>query len=517
MSTIIQSPTWQDIFDMITDHDVEQMKYQGLDLRSYNQVSALGHKIYYYLGYKLMPLGAPWSDDRIATFNNWLINGVPRDADHQAQIAAERLATLAESGKRIRKDINHLNDSEKQKLKDAFQGLMDRDPNTESEYDPNALCYFSVAGKHWYPVPTFCQHHIYGFLPWHRWQMLDFENALRSVQGCEDVTLPYWDIETGEFPQLFREAPFKEYTFPIDVYPYFYNPPIGIGRKGTTTQRNASFQGSAMVNKCIANARTAPKFSEYNGITDYKYNSTQHLIRAHDFGHNGSGKTMANQDIAAFDPMFWFFHCDWDRLWWEWQVSRNATDLESFKKTLEDGDNQRWLVDPEMSISDPFGKTNSDSIDLNKLGIAYASPKSAPPEIEKSALPLAMGPSWRDRNDGHSASAAFSIEKQNLNRVSLRVKGVNRIKIPGSFWVVLYLGDEEVGRDAFFQSTFSGNCENCVAQARVDFDFIFDRSLLTDADGNPKEIKVEVINIVTDQVMPFDAIGKPTINIRMLH
>ena len=77
MSEVIQNPTWDDISAMITDTDVNAMKAQGLDLRSYEQVSALAHKIYYYVAYKLMPKKPfePWSDEMIATYNNWLING----------------------------------------------------------------------------------------------------------------------------------------------------------------------------------------------------------------------------------------------------------------------------------------------------------------------------------------------------------------------------------------------------------------------------------------------------------
>lgn len=543
MSGVIQHPTWLDIYAMFTGSDIFHMKNHGLDLSSYEQVYALAHKIYYYLGYKLMPLKydghtAPWSDDQIATYNNWLIDGRPQDEAHRAQIAAEKEAVVAQAGHRVRKDINSLDKAEIAKLKAAFKGLMDRDPKSESEYDPDAKCYFSLAAKHWFPVPTYCQHHIYGFISWHRWQMLDFEDALRSVPGCEDVTLPYWNIETGKFPSLISEAPFKEYKFPISVYPTYYDPKDGPGHQGKTTERWPQFMQAkgklkwinayrANVNIWISHARTAPTFAAFNGLTGYlwkrpkskppKYDTKGAIIRAHDYGHVGSGPTMANQDIAAFDPMFWFFHCNWDRLWWEWQVARHATTLEGFKKTLgkSEDDDQRWLIDPQMSISDPFCKSNSDGIDLTKLGIAYASP--APVKSPVTERAIAMAPSWRNPNDGQSTRSTFTIAKHNLDRVSLRVKGVNRIQISGSFWVVLYLGGEEVGRDAFFQSTFSGDCENCVQQARVDFDFVFDRSHLTDADGNPKEIKVEVINAITDEVMPFDKIGNPTINIRMLH
>ncbi|CAN0484927.1 unnamed protein product, partial [Laminaria digitata] len=374
---VIQHPTWQDISTMITDYDVQEMREQGLDLRDYDQVSKLAHKIYYYVGYRVMPPGG-WSDDYIATYNNWLLDGMPRDDQHRAAIASAKKKKEAAAGTRVRKDIESLTSDEVEKLKSAFEWLMSRDPKDESEYDPDAICYFSLAAKHWYPVPTYCQHHIYGYLPWHRWQMLDFENALRKAPGCEGVTLPYWDIETGKFPTLINEAPFRNYTFPMDVYPSYYTPPGPepvVGRKGTTTERHAAFQGSANVNKAIANARTAPTFDKYNGIADYQYDSSDHIIRAHDRGHVGSGPTLANQDIASFEPMFWFFHCNWDRLWWEWQIGRKATDLTGFKKVLAKNDDQRWLLDPQMSVSDPFGRRNAEAIDSLAIGVSYAPPK----------------------------------------------------------------------------------------------------------------------------------------------
>lgn len=524
-SQIIQNPTWEDISNLISDFSVEQMKKQGLDLRDYNQVSAMAHKIYYYLAYKIMPLGAPWSDEKIATYNNWLINGCPKDAAHQAEIEAERSKAIDKAASRVRKDVENLNEKEKALLIRAFEGLLAQDPKNATDYDPNKICYFTLAAKHWFPAPTFCQHHIYSFLSWHRYQILDFENALRTIPGCEKVTLPYWNIETGKFPEFLQKAPFANYTFPIDVYPDYYKPNTDIGKKGTRTQRYKQFEvGKNEVNVCIQNAKTTVKWNRYNGMMkgyqfefEPKYDTTWAIMRAHDLGHVKTGLTMANQDIAAFDPIFWFFHCNWDRLWWEWQISRNATDLDGFEATLSKEDDQRWLIDPQMSVSDPFGQHNYDSIDLLKLGILYDKPAPHENLLLKDALPLAMGPSWRDKTTGSSNKNAFTISKENINKVSLRVKGVNRICIPGSFHVVLYVGGTEIGRDAFFQSTFSGNCENCVNQAKIDFDFIFDRSLLSDEDGNPKEIKVEIINAVNNQVHEFEEIGNPTINIRMLH
>jgi len=44
-------------------------------------------------------------------------------------------------------------------------------------------------------------------------------------------------------------------------------------------------------------------------------------------GHNSIGLTVQDPSVAAFDPVFWFFHANWDRVYWKWQTSMKATDL----------------------------------------------------------------------------------------------------------------------------------------------------------------------------------------------
>lgn len=39
----------------------------------------------------------------------------------------------------------------------------------------------------------YCNHGNVLFPTWHRAYILRFEDALRSVPGCEEVTLPFWD------------------------------------------------------------------------------------------------------------------------------------------------------------------------------------------------------------------------------------------------------------------------------------------------------------------------------------
>ena len=44
----------------------------------------------------------------------------------------------------------------------------------------------------------YCNHGNVLFPTWHRAYLLRLEDALRSIPGCEDVTLPFWDETSDE-------------------------------------------------------------------------------------------------------------------------------------------------------------------------------------------------------------------------------------------------------------------------------------------------------------------------------
>jgi tyrosinase len=79
----------------------------------------------------------------------------------------------------------------------AWQGIKALSPE-----DPNS--FFMIGGYHGEPFRGagwgngawwggYCNHGNVLFPTWHRVYLLRLENALRSVAGCEDVTLPFWD------------------------------------------------------------------------------------------------------------------------------------------------------------------------------------------------------------------------------------------------------------------------------------------------------------------------------------
>jgi tyrosinase len=83
----------------------------------------------------------------------------------------------------------------------AWKGIQEIDPS-----DPRS--YFVLAGYHGEPFRGagwgssaywggYCNHGNILFPTWHRVYLLKLEDALRSIPGCEEVTLPFWD-ETSD-------------------------------------------------------------------------------------------------------------------------------------------------------------------------------------------------------------------------------------------------------------------------------------------------------------------------------
>ena len=242
-------------------------------------------------------------------------------------------------------------------LKTAYLGLMAKDP---SEADS----YYALAGLHGLPE-AWCAHHIDQYNPWHRVFLKMFEDALRSIPGCGAVTLPYWDVLSPR-PDWMLEAPFDSYVLPKD--PGATAKPPRPGKYfpyATSHYDEAEFQellAGFGVAADIATSKTQSMWGAYNTGGYQKFS-----IQAHDGGHSSIGSTMARQEVAAFDPHFWLFHCNLDRLWWRWQEAVGATTLKGFKSTVT-GD-QTWLDGPApLNGLEPFKTSSAESLDL---GIAY--------------------------------------------------------------------------------------------------------------------------------------------------
>jgi tyrosinase len=180
---VVADPTYMaDIRFFFRPMDVDHMAAKGLDLGTYHGVKRNALLI---LGETAPPEGdmppdaaGKWSMARWQTFHRWIANGCPQGAA-TPQPGDGAGAPAA----RVRKDVAALDDAEVATLKKAFTGLMARDPSHPDSY-------FAIAGQHGLPT-LWCVHHEDRFNPWHRVYLRQFEDALRSVDGCADVTIPY--------------------------------------------------------------------------------------------------------------------------------------------------------------------------------------------------------------------------------------------------------------------------------------------------------------------------------------
>jgi hypothetical protein len=226
-----------------------------------------------------------------------------------------------------------------------------------------------------------------------------------------------------------------------------------------------------------------------NGYQDFS-------IQAHDGGHGSIGPTMNNQDVASYDPVFWFFHCNLDRLWLSWQTKVNATTLDGFRTTLSP-DHTDWLAPPFNAIP-PFEQTADQSIDY---GISY------------DKLELGDGGAMLENTVGSvDATRSFSIKRS--SPVSVRVKDIDRLAIPGSFEIHLLADGEPIAQRFFFQPTSPRDCAGCRKNALINIDFRIDQDKILD-----RKLSVE-IHVPGQEEMgtafPLSQAGNPSVNARLL-
>jgi hypothetical protein len=522
---IITKPTWYDnISYFFTPEEIAATKQQHrIHLGAYDDVVQHSNKIIQLATENKSPSTIEaWNDHKIQNFKAWKRSGYTVGTLAKRQLQKGTAQLDGNNELRIRKNLTELNEGEIEKLKKAFKGIQARDTDPEAKNS-----YFTLAGMHWYPsyksdkwnnqaAGLYCHHHIPRYNPWHRAYMYEFENALRSVEGCEDVTLPYWDFEeVSSFPALLEMNTFKSYKLPFDIITEeeeariikylkkekktkkYIEEYIKLYKKGGETGRNPAnlilkFYKIRVLNK-IQRARKAKNWENFHGFKK----SGGAIIGGHDAGHNSIGKTMNNQDFSAFDPIFWFFHCNWDRLWWKWQDDRGAKNLEGLKQQIHASNSRAIFEDNLLQTLPPFNLRTTDVVDsVNQLGVDYKHPIGT---TDEEVAPLMLGSTYK------KAELEFDTEN-----VSIRVKGVNRLHIPGSFWVILKGDEEAIDHLGFFQPNQVGLCENCVNNAIVNFDFVVP---LSDIKG--KKLSIQITS--ADETEDFsDALEDITINARLL-
>lgn len=263
-----------------------------------------------------MPFGLPpVKPEDIDFIQSWIDAGLPDAEMSEAEIATHSVITgsfevfngettertssvlLNQTGAvradtnqpRIRKNINRIPSGELENYKHAISKIKSLPAHDRRSFD-----YW--AGIH----ANHCRHGTQLFLPWHRAYLIEFENVLREF--VPSVTIPYWDwINDRKLPSAF--------TIDANSNPLF-----------DETRNPGSIPESYIpTKKEWDDVQDAPNWDIYGGG---KFKSGENEYKTHNPMHNwvgGSNGNMTFRPTAAFDPIFWSFHCAVDRQWDLWQ------------------------------------------------------------------------------------------------------------------------------------------------------------------------------------------------------
>ena len=113
-----------------------------------------------------------------------------------------------------------------------------------------------------------------------------------------------------------------------------------------------------------------------------------------------------------------------------------------------------------------------------------------------------------------SVDAAHSFTIERSAPVSVRVKGIERLSIPGTFVVKLLADGEQIAQRAFFQPKSPRDCATCSENALINLDFRIDQEKLLD-----RKLSIEIEVPGQEEIgarFPLSQVGNPTINARLL-
>ena len=192
----------------------------------------------------------------------------------------------------------------------------------------------------------------YGFLPWHRYFLLEIEKRLQAyVPG---VMLPYWDwtdpvggtvlipeflgpngdpasndeVREGYFA---ADAPGNPLLNPTPLPAWWpasltgWRLPTAFGVNAGPLRRSLDPIGSLPGAASIRNALDKTTYHEFQRAVE-SGGGVAPFHQMHNGLHGWVGGQMATLATSPFDPLFYLHHCNIDRLWAMWQMDGHATD-----------------------------------------------------------------------------------------------------------------------------------------------------------------------------------------------
>ncbi|MGH3827985.1 MAG: tyrosinase family protein [Pseudonocardiaceae bacterium] len=206
---------------------------------------------------------------------------------------------------------------------------------------------------------------------------------------------------------------------------------------------------------------------------------------------------MGENNTAGMDPIFFFHHCNVDRMFWLWQKKNGQTDhldlIDGFKgASSSDEQGPTPDVPPGSNLDldtplDPFkktdgtGYTSQDCINIeNQFGFTYA-PGSLDDEAELRNAPAV------------NMKSGFSAQK-------LIASGIDRALFQGSFVLRAHATTTDVdgepreyylGHHSVLNRRNAIRCTNCLTHLEVVAHFPLDRIPLTEVDNATFRVEIQ--------------------------
>lgn len=206
---------------------------------------------------------------------------------------------------------------------------------------------------------NFVIHNDQNFLPWHRWFIYYFEQALRNsgVQGASKIALPYWDWTS----RYYSTAP----TDRVNTAPLWASDFLG------------QFNTPWSLNRSLGTNGSLPSTTQVDGLASLTLysNFASQLEGQHNSPHVWVGGLM-NSARSPLDPVFYLHHAMIDKIWQDWyNLGRNSTVSTNNNGTFPSGvpgypgGNPNNIVDGRVSSLKVWYAENGQ-VKLNKYTVS---------------------------------------------------------------------------------------------------------------------------------------------------
>lgn len=238
----------------------------------------------------------------------------------------------------------------------------------------------------------------------------------------------------------------------------------------------------------------------------------------------GANGDMGENDTAGLDPIFYFHHCNVDRMFWVWQKKHGFTDhLEIIPEYP--GTNTVDSQGPTPGFAPNSWLTLESPLVPFKKGIDNDGPTYTSLDcinIEKH-LGYTYGPGSLDETDKAMSKAA----KEDFPTKTIKVSGINKAPIRGSFMISAYItvGGKKLhlGTEAVLSRWNSQYCANCQTHLEVkaffELPLIKGKLLQSMDDAGFKNVEIEIngrdglLSGTNKKMLRSD--GRPPVNFHM--